>query len=150
MNRKRIFIWGLPGSGKTTLGETWARILNLPFADLDWRIERRHGPIPEIFAQYGHWEFRRRERAELYRMVNDLRSGVMAVGGGTPCFFDNADFMNAVGATVWLKVAPETAAKRIAGAKRPLFFGRDPVATMRRMLQEREIHYRKAHTILSL
>ncbi len=147
MNADRIFLWGLPASGKTTLGRRWARIYKRPFADLDEIIENRHGPINEIFNRYGHWGFRLRERAELRRLVNDFRCGIVAVGGGTPCYFDNADYMNAVGTTIWLDVPPETAANRIVNDNRPLFHNVDTLEKMRRLLQERLPYYQKSHKI---
>jgi shikimate kinase len=142
---ERIFLWGLPASGKTTLGRQWAEKFDRPFIDLDEYIEARHGPIRDLFARYGQWGFRLRERAELRRLVNEFRGGIVAVGGGTPCYFDNADYMNAVGTTVWLNVAPETVAQRIKGGGRPLFNHGDPKEIIKKLFQYRIFFYQKAH-----
>jgi shikimate kinase len=116
---------------------------------LDEFIERTYGPITELFAQHGEWGFRLRERAALRLLTNEFRRGVVAVGGGTPCFFDNAAFMNALGTTVWLKTSPEKAASRIAGKDRPLFKNvADPIDHMKRLLAQRESYYRLAQLIL--
>lgn len=118
----RIFLTGYMGAGKTTLGKAFARKLNIPFIDLDWYIEERfHKTVQELFAERGENGFREIERNMLHE-VGDFEDVLIAAGGGTPCFFDNMDYMNSVGDTVFLDVNPEVLFRRlkIAKAKRPL------------------------------
>lgn len=119
---KRIFLVGYMGSGKTTLGKAYARVNDLEFIDLDWYIEERiHKTISELFAERGERGFRELERKMLHE-VGEFENVLIACGGGTPCFFDNMDYMNEVGDTVFLDVCPEVLFRRlkIAKAKRPL------------------------------
>ena len=83
----RIFLIGLPGSGKTTLGKKVATYLQLPFFDLDEVIERSAGKrVPEIFADEGEAAFRKMESDTLQKIIADHSDFVMATGGGAPCF----------------------------------------------------------------
>ncbi len=119
---KRIFLIGYMGSGKTTLGKAFARAMQLQFIDLDWYIEERfHKTVQELFAERGEEGFREVERNMLHE-AGEFENVVIAAGGGTPCFFDNIDYMNRVGDTVFLDVSPEVLFRRlkIAKAKRPL------------------------------
>ena len=102
----RIFLTGYMGAGKTTLGKAFARELNVPFIDLDWYIEERfHKSIRELFAERGEASFRELERSMLHE-VSEFEDVIVSTGGGTPCFFDNMDYMNRHGQTVFLDVHP--------------------------------------------
>lgn len=119
---KRIFLIGYMGSGKTTLGKAYARTNHLEFIDLDWYIEERmHKTISELFAERGEEGFRELERKMLHE-VGEFENVMVACGGGTPCFYDNIDYMNRVGETVFLDVCPAVLFRRlkIAKSKRPL------------------------------
>ncbi len=119
---KRIFLVGYMGSGKTTLGRAYAHEAGLEFIDLDWYIEgRMHKTVGELFAERGESGFREVERNMLHE-VGEFENVVLACGGGTPCFFDNMDYMNAVGETVFLDVCPDVLFRRlkVAKSKRPL------------------------------
>lgn len=95
------------GSGKTTLGKKIARKLSLDFIDLDFIITQRTGEsIRETFENKGEDFFRQTERSALHEQIN-RDSFVMAVGGGTPCFYNNMEIMNRNGLTVYLKLIPE-------------------------------------------
>ena len=103
---KRIFLIGYMGSGKTTLGKPFARAMQHQFIDLDWYIgERFHHTVQALFAERGEHAFREIERNMLHE-VGDFEDVLIAAGGGTPCFFDNMDYMNSVGDTVFLDVNP--------------------------------------------
>ena len=100
----RIFLTGYMGAGKTTLGKAFARELNIPFIDLDWYIEERlHKSIRELFIERGEASFRELERNMLHE-VSEFEDVIISTGGGTPCFFDNMDYMNGHGQTVFLDV----------------------------------------------
>ena len=118
----RIFLTGYMGAGKTTLGKAFAREMNVPFIDLDWYIEERfHKSIRELFTERGEASFRELERNMLHE-VGEFEDVVVSTGGGTPCFFDNMEYMNGKGETVFLDASPEVLFRRlkIAKSKRPL------------------------------
>lgn len=119
---RRIFLIGYMGTGKTTIGRQLAKAWNISFCDLDQYIEGRFlKSISQIFKDHGEDEFRKIESAMLHE-VGEFEDVVIATGGGAACFFDNIDFMNTVGTTVYLKASPEVLAKRVLGGKnkRPL------------------------------
>lgn len=118
----RIFLIGYMGAGKTTLGKAFARSMGLTFIDLDWYIEERfHKTVRQIFAERSEEGFRELEKRMLHE-VADFEDVVIATGGGTPCFFDNVEYMNRKGETVFLDVSQEVLFRRLKVAKqqRPL------------------------------
>lgn len=122
----RIFLTGYMGSGKTTLGKAFARHLGVPFVDLDWYIEERfHKTIGELFKERGEASFRELERDMLHE-VAAFENVVISTGGGTPCFFDNMEYMNACGTTVFLDVHPDILYRRlrVATRQRPILQGK--------------------------
>lgn len=122
----RIFLTGYMGAGKTTLGKAFARQLNVPFIDLDWYIEERfHKSIRELFAERGEASFRELERNMLHE-VAEFEDVVISTGGGTPCFFDNMEYMNRQGHTVFLDVHPDVLFRRlkVATQQRPILQGK--------------------------
>ena len=145
----KIVLIGYMGAGKTTLGKALAQNMGLQFYDLDWWIEEKAGcTIAQIFAQQGEDAFREMERQALHEVIekDDI---VLSVGGGTPCFFDNIDYMNRQANTVYLNASVETlkAHIRMGGSKRPLVDGKsDEELTeyITASLQKREPYYRQA------
>jgi shikimate kinase len=124
----KIYLIGLPGSGKTTLGKQVAMKLQADFIDLDSAIEQNEGKsIAAIFKERGEDAFRQQESDLLHRYATSASPFVMATGGGAPCFFSNMDVMNASGVTVFLNVPATEIARRLATAlhTRPLFSGMD-------------------------
>ena len=82
------------GCGKSTLGRRLSEHLNLQFVDMDHYIEERnYKTIPQIFAEEGEAEFRKKERKALEEL-SEFTDIVIATGGGAPCFFDNVELMN--------------------------------------------------------
>lgn len=95
------------GAGKTTVGRTLAQELNMPFYDLDWYIESRmRKTVKEIFDERGEEGFRLIEHNLLHE-VAEFEDVIISCGGGAPCFYDNIDYMNQQGDTVYLKATPE-------------------------------------------
>ena len=122
----RIFLTGYMGAGKTTLGKAFARELNVPFIDLDWYIEERfHKSIRELFVERGEASFRELERNMLHE-VSEFEDVIISTGGGTPCFFDNMDYMNGHGQTVFLDVHLDILFNRlrVATHQRPILQGK--------------------------
>ena len=119
-------ISGFLGAGKTTLGKAFAREMKVPFIDLDWYIEERfHKSIPELFRERGEEAFRELERRMLHE-AGEFEDVVISTGGGTPCFFDNMDYMNRQGQTVFLDVHPDILFRRlrVATQQRPILQGK--------------------------
>ena len=143
------------GSGKTTVGRALAKELDMPFYDLDWYIESRmRKKVSQIFAEQGEEGFRRIERNMLHE-VAEFEDVVISCGGGTPCFFDNMEYMNSQSQVVWLKASPEVLHKHLLMGKgdRPLLKGKTPdelIAFIREQLQYREQFYSKARYTLDV
>ena len=118
----RIILIGYMGAGKTTVGKALSQALGLPFYDLDWYIEERHRrTIAQIFAEKGEKGFRDIERNILHE-VAEFEDVVISCGGGTPCFFDNMEYMNRQAQTVYLKASPDILFRHLKMGKveRPL------------------------------
>ena len=125
---KRIVLIGYMGSGKTTVGRALAKELDLPFYDLDWYIESRmHKKISQIFAEREEDGFRQIERNMLHE-VAEFEDVVVSCGGGTPCFFDNIDYLNQQAQVVYLRCSPEVLHQHLLMARgdRPLLKGKTP------------------------
>jgi len=150
----KIFLIGFMGSGKTTLGRKLAQKLGYTFADLDERMCAYTGKtIPELFASLGEDGFRKLEQEVLHTTQKE-ENLVVSTGGGTPCFFDNMDWMNKEGKTIYLHVAAKALAVRLEQAKteRPLLGnrkGEDLLAFIKHKLAEREAFYQKANMMVS-
>ena len=123
---KRILLVGFMAAGKTTLGKALAKDMGLQFIDLDHYIENRYRcTVSQLFAQRGEEAFRQIERNMLHE-VAEFEDVVIATGGGTPCFFDNMDYMNTQGVTVFLDASVDVIHTRltIARVQRPLVAGK--------------------------
>jgi shikimate kinase len=119
----KIFLIGFMGSGKTHWGRLLSEKLNLPFFDLDEQIASHEGKsISEIFAVHGEEYFRLQEKNILYLITESHDALIIACGGGTPCYFNNIEYMNNAGTTVWLNSSPEELYRRLLKEKekRPL------------------------------
>lgn len=150
LHGKKIFLTGMPGSGKSTAGKQLAALLSCPFIDLDDEIEKMAGTdIPTIFSTHGEAHFRELERKALLRVTEDPGEAVVATGGGTPCFFDNMDVINKNGISVFIDVSLDELISRLDTAeksKRPKFSGETALSTrLNELRKERINHYRKAH-----
>ena len=125
----KIFIVGLPGSGKSTLGARLALRLKVPFLDLDTLIEQEaQQPIRDIFTQQGEAAFREAEQRALSQVIRDQPAFVLATGGGAPCFHNNMYLMNQSGTTLYLDVPVAVIVERMRGTQltdRPLLHGLD-------------------------
>ena len=143
------------GAGKTTLGRALSKILGFPFYDLDWYIETRmRKTIAQIFEERGEEGFRTIERNMLHE-VAEFENVIISCGGGTPCFFDNMDYLNQQGETVYLKATTDIICKHLNMSKnvRPLLIGKSPdevKAFVDEQVSKRNAYYMKAKHILEV
>jgi shikimate kinase len=152
---KRIFLIGYMGAGKTTIGKELARRMKLSFVDLDAHIEARyHKTISRLFAEKGENEFRKIEQRILHE-VSMFENVLISTGGGAPCFYDNMDFMNRSGQTVYLKVSPGELTKRLELVKhtRPMLDGRcgeELLSFVSDTLERRNFYYMQATVVFDV
>ena len=119
---QRIFLLGFMGTGKTAWGSRWSQRFNMPFLDLDELIEQDAGKsVVDIFEKDGEDFFRVKE-AELLRSKCIADGHIIACGGGTPCFYDNMQWMNEQGFTICLTASAPYILKNVLEEKekRPL------------------------------
>lgn len=144
-----IYLLGFMGSGKSTVGKELSSKLGLPFFDLDTEIEKAAGTtITEIFKSKGEAWFREQEHS-LLRTLSRHENAVISCGGGTPCYYDNMEFMNSHGVTVYIKLSAKALLERLLTDQdsRPLIAGKSPVELLKfisELLEKREDFYRKA------
>lgn len=147
----KIYLIGMPGSGKSTIGRQLADVLEYTFHDLDIEIETQAGKdINRIFSEDGEDGFREIEAQCLKRLTEAQGSKVIATGGGTPCFYQNMDYMNTNGTTIFLNVPLEIVVKRLLEQgtdERPLLKNKtatDLLGQLYDHFQLRKSHYMKA------
>lgn len=149
----KIFLIGLPGSGKTYWVKTLAKKLKCGGYDLDNLVElSEEKTINEIFEEDGEAFFRKAE-AEVLRWFVQKKIYVLATGGGTPCFHQNMDWMNSQGLTIWLNEPLSLIASRLFAEKahRPLIKDLDDVGIEKFLsdkLEERKPYYSQAKLII--
>ncbi len=122
-----LFLIGLPGSGKSTLGRELAGLLNLKMVDTDEEIIKSEGKtIEDIFRDSGEDYFRKLEQSILHR-VSEGQQQLISTGGGMPCFFDNMEHMNQKGVSLFIDVPVEVIHKRLIDRRshnRPMLQGK--------------------------
>lgn len=143
------------GAGKTTIGKALSKELGIIFYDLDWYIESRmRKTVSQIFAERGEEGFRKIEYNMLHE-VAEFENVIISCGGGTPCFFDNMEYLNQQGQVVYLKALPEVLYKHLqmARVERPLIKGKSQeelLTFIREQLEKREPFYSKARYTLDV
>ena len=151
----RIILIGYMGAGKTTVGKALAAELGLRFYDLDWYIESRmRKTVAQLFAELGEEGFRRIERNMLHE-VAEFEGVLISCGGGTHCFYDNMQYINQQGLTLYLKASPEVLYKHLKMGKsvRPLLLNKTPEEVQRfisEQLKAREQFYTRAQFTLDV
>ena len=145
----------LHGSWEDHRRKALSKELGLFFYDLDWYIETRmHKKVKEIFDERGEEGFRKIEYNMLHE-VAEFENVVISCGGGTPCFYDNMEYMNRQGTVVYLKCSPEVLFRHLKMGKgvRPLLLGKNDEELMtfiREQLEKREKYYLQANNIVDV
>jgi len=142
------------GSGKTHWGRLLSEKLKLPFFDLDEQVvfaEKKS--INEIFADNGEEHFRVKEKELLHAITESYPDFIMSCGGGAPCYFNNIEYMNKSGTTVWLNTPLEILFKRLIGEKdqRPLLkdLSDDQLKSfIKKKFADRKIYYEQADMVI--
>jgi shikimate kinase len=142
---------GLPGSGKTTVGQAVAAQLNRTFLDLDLEIERREGrSVSQIFGEKGEGYFRKKERdvTEELKLVGNM---IVAPGGGWITDPENVALVRPPSQLIYLKVTAATALKRLGPMRmmRPLLTRPDPLGELNKLLEARKAAYESADHVVS-
>lgn len=150
----RIFLIGFMGAGKTHWGKQVANRMGLPFHDLDELVVAQEGrSIADIFTENGEEYFRLAEKQMLEELVEKEDSMIISCGGGTPCFFNNIDYMKRHGIVVWLNTHVEVILQRLLKERmhRPLLKDirdEDLRNHIIRKLNERRMYYEQADVII--
>lgn len=153
-DKRRVYLIGFMGSGKSTAGNKLAISLGWSFIDLDKEIEQKTClTINELFTKFGEDYFRKIETDTL-RNLTSPDDAVIATGGGSPCYNDNLDYMIGTGLTVYLKMTPGQLKSRLTGSygERPLTKDKNEkqlTVYIREKLAEREKYYLRANIIIN-
>lgn len=147
-----LVLVGLPGSGKSTVGQLLAERLERSFLDFDREISRREGmTVAEIFAQRGEPYFRKLEH-DLTVELQELGNMVLSPGGGWIVSPETVALLRPPARLVYLRVRPATALKRMAlkRASRPLLQRPDPLGELNRLLADRRQAYESADVVVDV
>jgi len=148
----RIYLIGFMGCGKSYMGKQLAEQLQWNFVDLDDYLETKEGTtISQIFEKGGESLFRQLERDYL-TATGDFEKTVIATGGGCPCFFDNMEWMDVSGQTIYLKTPVPILVERLQAetAHRPLLAGKSKeelTTFIDQKLEERKGYYEQAQIV---
>ena len=154
----KIILLGYMGSGKTTIGSSLSKKLYQNFTDLDDYIEKKENKtISEIFTEKGEIYFRKIEHVYLKQFIMDNDSYILSLGGGTPCYANNMDFISQVPElkTIYLQGSVTTLYDRLINnsSKRPLLASHTKeslIEYIAKHLFERSIYYEKAKYSISI
>jgi shikimate kinase len=150
----KIFLIGFMGSGKTYWGQLLSQKLSIPFFDMDEQVVSHEGKsIVEIFVEKGEEHFRLLEKDVLHIITESHDNFVMACGGGLPCYFNNIDYMNQSGTTVWINTPVDTLFQRLISEKesRPLIKGltnEQLKGYISKKFADRRIYYEQADVVI--
>ncbi len=154
---KKIVLVGYMGVGKSTLGKLLAQRLQLEFLDLDDVIEKRTGKtILDIFQSDGEIYFRKLEHEILKTLILNNNSFVLSLGGGTPCYGNNHEFLQQVGVeSFYLKASINTLFNRLKNniSSRPILLNQSEEVLkdfIAKQLFERSYYYYQSKKTLEV
>ena len=145
----KIFLIGMMGSGKTSLGKKLANALSYSFVDVDEYIEKQEKKtVTTLFKDLGEESFRKLEHHYLKQLISS-DNVVISTGGGLPCYYDNIEIINKNGISIYLEAEPAFLKSRLVlhKNKRPLIANiadADLEAFLSNLLQARQQFYKKA------
>jgi shikimate kinase len=151
----KIFLTGFMGCGKTHWGRELSKKISVPFFDLDEKIEEQEGKsIAAIFEDEGEEYFRLLEKDVLYLLTESHESFVMATGGGTPCFYNNIDYLKKQGTVVWINCSVDCLFSRLVHEKdKRTLISNIPEDQLKsyivKKFSNRKIFYQQANVILN-
>lgn len=143
----KVFLIGMPASGKTTVGKRLAKLMRARFVDLDAAVVAATGtPLKQIFKTEGEWGFRVREATALLDVVRQRGDVVVATGGGAPTFGDNLAVMKQAGQVCYLRASVATLAGRPGLLTRPILAAHPggPAKGLAALFRLRRPHYEQA------
>lgn len=146
----KVILTGFMASGKSSVGQRLAEMLNCPYTDLDEVIEKAAGKdIPQIFADDGESAFRQLEHEQLQSVIN--QPGVLATGGGTPVREDNQEIlMKSSAFIVLLEASPAVIADRLRQQSgRPLGDKLDQTGIAKLQQQRANAYHRVADLVIT-
>lgn len=146
---KTLFLCGFMGCGKSTIGESLAKLMNLPFIDLDSYIVDKVGmTIPDIFARHSEQYFRSLESKYIGELTGE--SAVIATGGGALINPDNASLARKGGFVIFLDAEFDTCYMRIRGDEnRPLVMSKTPKELEELFSMRRELYIANSDIIIN-
>jgi shikimate kinase len=150
-SKPHLILVGLPGSGKSTVGQAVAERMGRTFLDLDSEIERREQrSISQIFAEQGEPYFRRRER-EVTEELTLVGNMIVAPGGGWIADPEVVALVRPPSRLVYLRVRPEDALLRLGPMRsvRPLLMRPNPLGELERLLEARKAAYESADHVVN-
>jgi shikimate kinase len=144
-----IFLVGLMGAGKTSVGRMLARRMNKDFLDADSEVEKITGvKIPVIFEIEGESGFRAREE-KMIEQLTAMNGIVLATGGGAVISPANRALLKSRGRVIYLRAAPEDLWKRTRRDRnRPLLQTADPLGKLRGLHEQRDPLYREVADLI--
>lgn len=150
LSQSKIFLIGMPGSGKSSVGRVLATRLAMAFFDLDDEIEvDQSKKISQLFSDEGEDFFRNIEHEILEKITSRNASFVLATGGGTPCFYDGIKQMNAVGKTIFLETSLDNLLLRVSSTSIRPILSNNYQKTLKELLDNRRECYQQANLILN-
>jgi len=150
--RENIVLTGFMGTGKSVVGRKLSELLHMDFLDTDEEIEKQHGSIEDIFRLHGEQFFRDCEQ-KISQQLSKSSNTVIATGGGLMINKQNADVLSSSGRVFCLKASLEEITNRLDRSEnapiRPLLHSKDREATMKSLLDERNVHYERFEQVLT-
>ncbi len=148
----KVFLIGFMGSGKSTWARRLAELLSIPAYDLDQLLEEKYAmSISDQFKTWGEVEFRKRESEFLKSFA--FEEGIVACGGGTPCFHGNMEYLLSEGKVVYLQLLVTVLAERLRDMRRnrPVLADvsdEDLESKIHELMEKRAPFYAKAHVTI--